>query len=195
MLEVFSKHYIRDGAAGTHQVFSVEPSVMALIQLLGGSSFSRGLYRIILESEKYEWDLTASKAFPDFGNRLSCFAYDWLGRIFALDPGRLVGGLPGVVMLEPGTGEALEIPCHISSFHDQELIEYRDAALAAEFHENWLSQGGPAPSYSQCIGYLRPLFLSGKDEVANLAVNDLNVYWEIASQLILQVRGVSATAH
>lgn len=36
-----------------------------------------------------------------------------------------------VLMLEPGTGEALEIPCTIKSFHDRELIENRDAALAA----------------------------------------------------------------
>jgi hypothetical protein len=194
MLEVFSKHYIRDGDARTHTAFSIEPSLKDFIQLLGGSSFSRGLYRVILESEKHEWDLTASKAFPAFGNRLTCFAYDWLGRIFALDPGRLVDGLPGVVMLEPGTGDALEIPCHLSSFHDEELIEFRDAALAAEFYENWLSQGGPAPSYSQCIGYLRPLFLSGKDEVANLGVSDLDVYWEIASQLILKVRGIPTAA-
>jgi hypothetical protein len=194
MLEVFSKHYIRDEDARAHDAFSIEPSVQALIQLFGGSSFSRGMYRVILESEKHAWDLTASKAFPAFGNRLSCFAYDWLGRIFALDPERLIDGLPGVVMLEPGTGQALEIPCHLSSFHDEELIEFSDAALAAEFYENWLSQGGATPSYSQCIGYLRPLFLSGKDEVTNLAVSDMNVYWEIASQSMLKVRGMSTTA-
>ena len=96
MLEVFSKRYIRDGDARTHGAISIEPSVQALIQLLGGSSFSRGLYRVILAGEKREWDSTASKAFPSFAGRLSCFAYDWLGRIFALDSGRLVDGLPGL---------------------------------------------------------------------------------------------------
>lgn len=195
MLEVFSARYIRDGGTRTHDVLSVEPSVQALIQSLGGSSFSRGLYRVMLPNDTHEWDSTASKTFPDFAGRLSCFAYDWLGRIFALDSGRLVDGLSGVVMLEPGTAQALEIPCHLASFHDEELIEFNDAALATEFHNSWLSHGGTAPSYRQCIGYLQPLFLSGKDKITNLAVNDMNVYWEITSQLILKVRGMSSTAH
>ncbi len=50
-----------------------------------------------------------------------------------------------VLMLEPGTGEALEIPCTIKSFHDRELIENRDAALAATPSP----ASGPSPNSAQ----------------------------------------------
>jgi hypothetical protein len=29
-------------------------------------------------------------------------------------------------MLEPGTGQALEIPCNLGAFHDVELVKYRE---------------------------------------------------------------------
>lgn len=195
MLEEFSKHYIRDGSPKNENALSIEADVRELTKFLGGSSFSRGLYRIMLSSERPEWNSLTLQAFPAFAGRLSCFAYDWLGRIFALDSGRLVEGLPGVVMLEPGTGQALEIPCHLASFHDEELIEFSDAALAVTFHQSWLSHGGSPPAYGQCIGYLQPLFLSGKDEVVNLGARDMKVYWDISAQLIAKVRNIPTTAH
>ena len=190
MLEVFSKHYIRDGRVDAEEALSIASNVQDLIQNLGGASYSNGLYRVIRSNEKTEWDLIVAQAFPVFGNRLSCFAYDWLGRIFSLDPEREIDGLPGVIMLEPGTGQTLEIPSHLASFHDEELIEFSDAALAAGFHRNWLSHGGAIPTYEQCIGYVKPLFLGGKDDIGNLAPSDIKVYWGIASQLITKVRSL-----
>lgn len=87
-------------------------------------------------------------------------------------------------MLEPGTAEALEIPCNIETFHENELIQYREEALAASFYQQWLECGGLPPAVNQCIGYKKPLFLGGTDTVDNLEVSDLDVYWTIAGQLI-----------
>jgi len=82
-------------------------------------------------------------------------------------------------MFEPGTGEALEIPVPFSRFHDEELVDYTEEALARSFFYQWQRSGGPAPTVSECVGYQRPLFLGGKDTVANLEISDLDVYWTI----------------
>ncbi|MCP2517553.1 MAG: T6SS immunity protein Tdi1 domain-containing protein [Achromobacter mucicolens] len=37
-----------------------------------------------------------------------------------------------------------------------------------------------------------PLFLGGQDEVSNLELSDLDVYWHLLSQLIRQTRGLPA---
>lgn len=97
-------------------------------------------------------------------------------------------------MFEPGTGEALEIPCNIGTFHDEELIQYADAALASEFHERWLVSGGGAPKHEQCVGYKKPLFLGGADEIGNLHLSDIDVYWHLLSQLILKTKGLPPSA-
>ena len=106
------------------------------------------------------------------------------------DLGRSDGGQPQVLLLEPGTGEALEIPVPFSTFHDGELVDYADAALAAEFFEAWSAQHPSALPLSpdQCVGYKVPLFLGGHDDVANLEVSDLDVYWTICGQLRRQVK-------
>jgi hypothetical protein len=162
----------------------------ALIGRFGGASFDRGLYRVITGPDEGRWNGRIAAAFPEFANRVACFGFDWTGRVFAVDPQRLEGREPGVVMFEPGTGEALEIPCSIVSFHEQELIQNRDAALASDFHEQWLASGGSAPRFDQCVGYKNPLFLGGADEVDNLELSDIDVYWHLMGQLIVQTRGL-----
>jgi hypothetical protein len=128
--------------------------------------------------------------FRTFKDAVTSFGVDWLGRIFALDSRRRVSGRPGVTLFEPGTGQALEVPCNIESFHDEELVDYKDAALAEAFFNEWILKGGRGPSYSQCVGYKRPLFLGGVDAVENLELTDLDVYWTISAQLISKLRNV-----
>jgi len=87
-------------------------------------------------------------------------------------------------MLEPGTGEALEIPCNLLTFHDDELIHHAEEALAAGFYAQWLDEGGAMPRYDQCVGYKRPLYLGGNDGVENVELSDLDVHWSLSGQLI-----------
>jgi hypothetical protein len=95
-----------------------------------------------------------------------------------------------VLLLEPGTGEALEIPATFTSFHDSELFEHADVAVALSFYRDWLKTGGVAPTYAQCVGYKRPLYLGGADNVSNLELADFEVYWGLAAQLLAKVRGL-----
>jgi len=128
--------------------------------------------------------------FFEFARRANCFGCDWLGRQFALDSRRLNGREPLVLMAEPGTGEVLEIPATFSSFHDKELVEFGEEALARSFFEQWAvdnAQSLPLAA-SQCVGYRVPLFLGGLDTVDNLELIDLDVYWTLCGQLRHGVR-------
>ncbi|WP_245513827.1 MULTISPECIES: DUF1851 domain-containing protein [unclassified Mesorhizobium] len=134
------------------------PSLNELLSSFSGMSFNHGLYRIVRAQDLAAWSSRIIVGFPAFAGRITCFGYDWLGRTFAIDTKRTEDGEPGVVMFEPGTGEALQIPANIRTFHETELDEYQDAALASNFYATWRGNGGAEPAYDQCIGYKVPLF-------------------------------------
>ena len=102
-----------------------------------GVTFSGGLYRIHDEASGPRARGLISDAFPEFRDRACPFGFDWLGRQFAIDSGRADGGEPLVVLLEPGTGEALEIPATFQAFHEEELIDFAEAALARTFFQEF----------------------------------------------------------
>jgi hypothetical protein len=194
MFETFQRNFPRDpgrvSETGGAIPKSDVPGFSELIVRFGGSSFGRGLYRVIRAADLEEWKARVSLGFPEFEGRIACFGYDWLGRTFAVDSQRQEQGRPGVVMFDPGAGEVLEIPSNIQTFHDGELIEHADAALAIDFHQRWLANGGTEPAYAQCVGYRKPLFLGGADELENLELSDLDVYWHLLGQLIVKTKGL-----
>jgi hypothetical protein len=149
-----------------------------------GRTFEEGLYRVVDGATGPKMAALIAEAFPDFSARAHPFAYDWLGRQFAVDSGRIDGGQPLVLMLEPGTGEVLEIPMSILAFHEK-LGGLREPALAASFFAEWAqsSKGSLPLRLTECVGYRVPLFLGGTDTVDNLEVVDLEVYWSLSGQL------------
>lgn len=155
-----------------------------------GGSFRDGLYRVISPVDLDEWNERICLAFPDFEGRITCFGFDWLGSTFAIDASRMEDGQKGVVMFEAGTGEALEIPANLLSFHNVGLLEFGEAALAISFYEKWRTSGGSAPAFDQCVGYKKPLFFGGNDEIDNLEISDLDVYWHVMGQLIRKAKGL-----
>lgn len=200
MFAQFEAHFHRDVELSccennSHVKQSIDnPQIRELLLHFGGASFNNGLYKIMVENNMKTMQEFVVQAFPNFINRISGFAYDWLGRIFALDHARQEGGSSAVVMLEPGTGQALEIPCNLTTFHNSELIHYAEEALATTFYKQWLLKGGVAPHYDQCVGYKKMLFLGGKDAVENLEQSDLDVYWTLCGQLIRKTRGLRGSS-
>lgn len=157
-----------------------------------GRTFGDGLYRVhdsVSGALALEWVQTA---FPDLSRRVVPFGFDWLGTQLAIDLGRRVNGQPQIMMLEPGTGEALEIPASFVQFHEETIPHTPDAALARDFFSQWLStQSTKLPlAFEECVGYRIPLFLGGVDTVENLERQDIEVYWTIAGGLISGVRGL-----
>ena len=194
MFEIFEAHYTRDPIE--QESMSGEglvPDLPGLAQFFaeyGGASFEGGLYRVMRPVDLPRWQERIRLAFPGFADRVVCFAYDWAGDVFALNTERLEDGQVGVTLFEPGMSEVLQIPSNLRSFHESGLIEFREAALSISFYEKWRASGGDAPAYDECVGYRKPLFLSGVDDVDNLEVSDLDVYWHIMGQLIEQTRGL-----
>lgn len=193
MLETFKRHFKPDSTpvpASIESSGDLAPDIAKLLAELGGSSFNGGLYRVVRLSDLDVWASRIGYAFPEFRGRVTCFGYDWLGRAFAIDATRLEAGRPGVVMFEPGTGEALKIPANIETFHDDELINFGEASLAIDFYRRWQKRLNAPLAYDQCAGYKKPLFLGGVDEIENLEISDIDVYWHIVGQLILKTKGL-----
>lgn len=190
---LFQKKYQRDPIHASEQVQSapkVEDERAALFEKFGGWSFNKGLYRIFTEDESKKFDEIVAAAFPEFRGRHLSFAYDWLGRIFSLDKRRGAGGRLHILCFVVGIGEILEIPVDIVTFHDEDLVDYPDDAVAASFFESWLRNQPTAIARDRCVGYKKPLFLGGKDKLENLAETDLEVYWGITGQLWQKVKNL-----
>ena len=157
----------------------------ALAHRFAGCAFENGLYRLHDAASGPGALALISEVFPEFAPRARPFGYDWLGRQFAIDSDRHEAEQPLVLLLEPGTEEALEIPLTFGAFHDEELVDYRDAALASELFATWArDHDAELPlDRGDCVGYRVPLFLGGRDTVDNLEVIDLDVYWTTCAQL------------
>jgi hypothetical protein len=154
-----------------------------IIVALGGKTFCRGLYRILRCDQVREARLAMEGVFPELAARIVPFGYDWLGRHFAVDLGRVKEGVPQVLMLEVGAGEAMQIPTSIEDFHNIELVSHADDALSVPFWNRWRKDNSKSLAYTECVGYKVPLFLGGADDLSNLEVIDMSVYVHICGQL------------
>src|ERR671927_992641 len=113
MFELFTERF--QLTAGTSRPSDcAADSIPGLFERFGGCTFGHGLYRVHDQASATQASRWVNDAYPEFKGELACFAFDWLGRQFALDPSR--GSNPDleVIMLEPGTGEALEVPAAFS---------------------------------------------------------------------------------
>ena len=179
----------RSPVPGPADAGSPPPGLRTALGGLAGSTLGHGLYRLHTESSAAAADLLVGAAYPDFEGRIACFGMDWLGRQFSLDASRGASGDPEVLLFDVGAGEALEIPTAFSAFHDTELVDYTDAALASEFFEQWLREHPEPIHFDQCVGYKVPLFLGGADQLGNLSGTDVDVYWTLTGQLRVAALG------
>lgn len=169
------------------EILSNCKGVQDFFESFSGKSFCDGLYRIHSISDIEIWNSRIELAYPSFSNRFCCFGYDWLGRQFSVDVQRLCNQEPLVLMFDPGTGEVLEIPVNFQEFHENELIDYAEECLAKNFFLDWRANSKSTLLCNQCAGYKVPLFLGGSDEINNLEIIDLDVYWHITTELLRQV--------
>ncbi len=161
----------------------VDSDFTKTIELLGGRSFSEGLYRVIPGHNIAASLANLLVAFPEYEGRIVPFAYDWLGRYFAIDEKRHQDGKPMVLLLEVGVGEAMQIPVPIVEFHNEEIVDYRADALASNFFDEWKSTNAQPIQPDACVGYKVPLFLGGSDTVDNLEIISLDIYVTLCGQL------------
>ena len=145
-----------------------------------GKTFLNGMYRFFKTAEIEKWCKIVEEAFPQYKNQISVFAFDWLGRIFALRR-----NTEKVLLFEPGTGEVLDIAVDIVAFHEEEIVDYNDDSLASSFFYEWFeANDNYILKHNECAGYKVPLFLNGDDALDNLEVSDMEVYWGIMTPLM-----------
>lgn len=191
MFERFHQHYRADQTGGipAEPWFPVHASssrgFAEFASQHSGASFNDGVYRFHDSISGTLATELIGHAFPAYSKRIVPFGVDWLGRQFACDLARLVNGQPQTLLFEPGTGFVLEIPVDFVAFHDDELVDEADAAVARSFFAVWaeLNADSMPIARDQCVGYDIPLFLGGEDAVGNLSLTDLEVYWVISAGL------------
>ena len=190
-LSFFNKQIIKSSNKSDEVLQEIDQHAAGFVEMFSvydGESFGNGLYRFHKTSEFSYWNEMMGRAFPEYKNRIHCFGYDWLGRHFALDPGRIKENMYEVLMFEPGTGEVLEIPCDFLEFHNEEIVEYHDACLASQLFAEWQEKNPTPLSSVECVGYKVPLFLGGEDILGNLEASNLDVYWKFIIELLEKVR-------
>ena len=156
---------------------------------LSGSTFNGGLYRVHSLAEIEKWTKIVESAFPSFKGRIACLTYDWLGRQFALDSNRVSESEPLLLMFDVGAGEVIDITMSFHDFHNL-IVDYPDEVLASAFFTEWKSTIGHELQPTQCVGYKIPLFLNGQEELSNLEVTSMKLYWELFGQILEQVRNL-----
>ena len=190
MFQRFEKHYginRRSSQPAVSGELATPPGASKLIADFGSVSVHHGLYRVHSAADVSDWTQIVTSMFPQFAGHIYCFGADWLGRQLAIDMTRKnPDGEPLTLMLDSGAGEVLEIPATLAEFHNAEIIDYAEEALALGFFEKWRKIEPRELEPGECAGYKVPLFLSGKDRVDNLKRIDARVYWEIHTQLFRQ---------
>jgi hypothetical protein len=159
-----------------------------VFESLGGICLDEGLYRVHIPTSALAWSGFIADGFPAFQDRAIPFGFDWLGRQFAVDRDRTGPSGHLCLLLEPGTGQALELPFTVVELHQDGLIDLTDAALAVDFYRQWRQQADDLDPLgaAECVGYRIPLFLGGTDEPSNLERMDMAVYWSLVGQLFHQ---------
>jgi hypothetical protein len=179
------------GESDTEAMFGAPSPLYA--QFIGGparASYDQGLLRVLLPGAAP--DLIAinrpdgwTAAWPDMTG-LMTFAYDWLGRLHAVDTRGAWSTAGTVVRFSPGTGEvesATDKPSKLDAYLFDILPKNSRDWLSADYFEDWLAAGGRPLKPTEAVGYKIPLILGGEDDVPNLETTDFEVYLSLSGQL------------
>ncbi len=169
------------------------PGAAELVHRFGGTSFNRGLYRILPVENMDRWNQVAWQTWPNLDARFWVIAIDWHGRLYGIDYSTAERDERGWCMsgLVPHSGKHGEFGDDLIGFHDIRLVDRMNGAISSGYFAEWLEAGGDEPAFDQCVNQKIPYFLGGcADEVDDLELSDLDVYWHLSSQLICWARTV-----
>ncbi|MCL2164462.1 MAG: DUF1851 domain-containing protein [Oscillospiraceae bacterium] len=150
-----------------------------------GMEFGEGIYRVFRTEDVSKWKELIASGYRELKGCFEPFGFDWLGRCFSIDLRSTRKGQ--ILMFEIGTAEVLQIPCNFLAFHNKEIPTNAEACLSESFFHQWRKVSRQKIRYTDCIGYIVPLFLNGKDDVENLELSDMEVYWSLVAQIKNQI--------
>ena len=112
-----------------------------LFAFANAASFNCGVYRVVNLEDVQFWKGAITSVFPKFAERIIPFGYDWLGRFFALDKGRMEQGQPLILLFSPFTNEVLELPAGLIDFHNNILVDQSEPAVEKTYLSHSCKRG------------------------------------------------------
>lgn len=150
------------------------------MNLYNGKDFGSGIYRVFSFNELEKWEKYVDETFSTFRGHFKLFGYDWLGRCFGI----YLQNTDYILLFDVGLNKVFTIPHNIVSFHNVEIPQNHEFPLISTMFSEWHNVNRDDLKHSDCVGYIVPPFLSGLDELSNMEVSDMDVYWGILGQII-----------
>ena len=166
----------------TNNIIYSDTKLNDLFDNYSGCTFNRGLFRIHTRGSSYIWTNIITKYFEKYDKLVQCFAFDWLGRQFAISSNGLY-----VYMFDPATAEVSELEVSIDVFLNEDLVIYKNETFNCVLFDKLLKYHGKDLDFDKCFGFKVLLFLGGKDEFENYEIIDMDTYWEINYQIFKQI--------
>lgn len=167
-------------------MLNTSSEVKDVISELGGGTFDNGLFRIHNVGSFYYWTKTVLEYFKIDGSTY-VFAFDWVGRQYAVNQ---LDGRKLILMIDPATAEYFELEIDIEHFLSDDLNDFKNNVLEARKFESLTGKMFKVLSFDKCVGFKTPLMIGGKDELENLEVIDLEVYWDLNYQIYIKTRNL-----
>lgn len=166
-----------------------DDSVSALLEQLGGLSLGNGLMRLLTLDEQAKWEnivrecvVAQCKVPVDFS--FSLFASTWNGYCIGV---RNKTDMPEILLFDVETMEINSLDSTLEDYLNERIPSRCNGCLASYAYSEWL-ETHPEPKRNECVGLTKPLFLGGKDDFDNMEIIDMEVQWEMTSQIWQAVR-------
>jgi hypothetical protein len=163
----------------------ITPLIALFFANYGGKSFADGMLSVHSMKSAERWTQNCERFFPQIGEKVVCFGFDWLGRQYAVD----FLGLKRAWMLDPAMGEMFKLEVGLKEFLEEVLVEDYDDLLGPVLYQN-LSKNLGSMQFFDCFGFKKPLFWGREDVEANYEKVDMDVYWEINMQLLAKIKNL-----
>ena len=169
--------------------FVPDDSIDSLIAQLGGRSFGKGLFTVFDPGEKAKWEgivleclVSQCDLSEDFSFEL--FGRNWNGYCYGVETSC---DDPTILAFDVDAVEVNSLDSTLGDFLNKRIPSNCNGCLASGSYEKWL-ETHRALSRGECVGLVKPLFLGGKDDFDNMEVIDMEVHWEMTSQIWQAVR-------
>lgn len=165
--------------SGTPVPSGGDPQLDRLFSQWEGVTFRHGIYRVHTAESAATAKAMANEMFTGIDDSKFFFAVDWKGRQYCWS-----ADVKSVFIYEPAYGEAFDPEMSVAEFHNRLLFEDDGELLCPGEFEQWRDASGVTDlPFDKCVGLTVPLFLGGAEDLDNLSMTDIEVYWSLTAQL------------
>jgi Domain of unknown function (DUF1851) len=159
------------------------------IKDLSVAVYLNGLYTIVNRAEGGTLTKLTESVFPAVVDKITVFAVDWMGRLFATDKSEPdSSGAATITCFDFAEPSSFSTDANFDDFHNSTAIDMMSELFNLEQFEQWTSEHQPPTDGVSCVGYKTPLFLGGEDDQENMEMTDRSVYLHMLSELWSSVK-------